>query len=205
MLLAARTDTIQMLQFKTTKTAAARDTAAGHVKTAYKVVPERSTLAMVSGLDRLFGISTSDGGLSRESSLLGASGEQHELEASGAQQRRNAKALSDVQCELDEYLEEPLETFRKTEIVDGHKAIVVSDVLAYWQVRVFCPHPFQMRLTSDYRTRKKGFQTCFTSQWMSCPHRQVRFRANVSSRRARKRVPLAGIGSGQNLWKPCKH
>jgi hypothetical protein len=42
--------------------------------------------------------------------------------------------LESVHQELDEYLEEPLETFSRIERVDGIEQVVVFDALTYWQV-----------------------------------------------------------------------
>ena len=103
--------------------------------TAYKAVLDRSTSAISSGLDRLFGTPASSRAVSRESSSSSISGQTQQREATGAEKRRQARALECVQQELDEYLEDPLETFSRTERVDGIEQRVVFDLLAFWQVR----------------------------------------------------------------------
>jgi hypothetical protein len=109
-----------------------------HSSTVYKAVPERSTSAISSRLGRLFGTPTS-GTLSRESSASSLSGQRHEWEVSASGQRYKTRGLEAVQQELDDYLEEQLETFSRTEEVGGVEQTVVFDILAYWQVRDFSP------------------------------------------------------------------
>ena len=81
-----------MLDFKTAN-ATAIATASGHSTTAYKTVPEYSTTAVTSGLNRLFG--TSSRTLSRDSSLSSVS-EQQEWEVSTAEQRCKARKLDGI-------------------------------------------------------------------------------------------------------------
>lgn len=100
---------------------------------AYKAVPEHSTSAISSGLSRLFGTSASQT-LSRESSASSISRQRQEWEVSTTEQRHRARGLESVHQELDEYLEEPLETFSRIERVDGIEQVVVFDALTYWQV-----------------------------------------------------------------------
>ena len=106
----------------------------GAQSSAYKAVPERSTSAISSGLDRFFNTPTSTGLLSRENSASSADERWLEWEAITAEKRHKARGLEEVRRELDEYLEEPLETFSRTERVDGIEQRVVFDLLAYWQV-----------------------------------------------------------------------
>jgi len=121
----------QMLGFKMSN--AATTAGVSHLPTAYKTVPEHSTLAISSGLDHLFGTSASSRTLSREGSGSSASERREEWEASTAGRRHKARELECVHQELDEYLEEPLETFSRIESVDGVERVVVFDILTYWQ------------------------------------------------------------------------
>ena len=74
--------------------------------------------ALSRGLGRVFGTSPS-GTHSRETSVSSVSGQRQEWEVSISEQRRKARGLDSVHRELDEYLEEPLETFSRVEKVDG--------------------------------------------------------------------------------------
>jgi len=105
-----------MLKFKET------NTATSVASTAYKAVPDHATSAISSGLDRLFGTPASSRTVSRESSGSSVPGQR-------------TRALKGVRQELDEYLEDPLQTFSRIEQVDGIEKRVVFDLLAYWQVR----------------------------------------------------------------------
>jgi len=125
--LTATTHVFQMLEFKTASVAAA---AVSHAPTTYKAILKRSTLAISSGLNRLFGTPTSGG-----STVTSVSGQSQEREASIAGQRSRARLLGGVHRELEEYLEEPLESFSRIERVNGIQQTVVFDVLTYWQVR----------------------------------------------------------------------
>jgi hypothetical protein len=56
--------------------------------------------------------------------------------------------LESVHQELDEYLEEPLETFSKIERVDGIEQTVIFDAITYWQVCATALYLFRTSLTS---------------------------------------------------------
>jgi len=141
-----------MLGFRTANAALAA--AVNRPPTAYKAIPEHSTSAISSGLDRLFGTSTRRAH-SRESSPSRVSGQRREWEASAAKQREKTRGLDSVHRELDEYLEELLETFSRIERVDGIERMVVFDILTYWQVckKSFCPPP--VTLTSLQNVEKR--------------------------------------------------
>jgi len=149
----AMTHTFQMLEFRMSN--AAVTTAVSHPSTAYKAIPEHSTSAISSGLDRLFGTPTSSRTLSRESSGSSDLGRREEWEASTAGKRHKARGLEDVCQELDEYLEEPLETFSKTERVDGIERMVVFDILTYWQVHTILFWLLSTTLTSPQNAEKR--------------------------------------------------
>jgi hypothetical protein len=103
--------------------------------TAYKAVPGRSTLAMSNGLERLFSTPPSSRAVSRENSGSSVPGQTREWEVSTTEKRCKARALEAVHRELDEYLNDPLETFSRTERTpDGIEQRVVFDLLAFWQV-----------------------------------------------------------------------
>lgn len=125
-----------MFDFKRANATAA--TTAIRSSTAYKIVPERSTSAIASSLDRLFG--TSGGALSRENSLSSIPGQQQGWEVNTTEQRRKARELDSIRREFDEYLEEPLETFSKIEKVDDIEQTVVFDILTFWQVWAIPSH-----------------------------------------------------------------
>ena len=131
-----------MLEFKTSPNGAGATAGTSLTSAAYKVVPERSTSAISSGLDRLFDTPTSNRMLSREASASGVPGQGREWEASAAEKRYKARALESVHRELDEYLNDPLETFSRTERVDGIERRVVFDLLAFWQACALFPSPF---------------------------------------------------------------
>ena len=135
-----------MLEFKmssvTSGTANATLTSA-----TYKVIPECSTSAILSGLNRLFDTPASSRTLSCESSASSVPGQQCEFEASTAEKQCKARALESVHRELDEYLDDPLETFSRTEQVNGIERRVVFDLLAFWQVRALFS-PLSVALTS---------------------------------------------------------
>ena len=120
-----------MLEFKMTN--AAITATGGQSSTAYKAVPEHSTSAISSGLNRLFGTPALETH-SRESPASSTSRQQQQWEASAAGQRHRARGLESVRQELDEYLEEPLETFSRIERVNGVEQTVIFDTLMYWQV-----------------------------------------------------------------------
>jgi hypothetical protein len=146
-----------MLEFKTANDTAAA--AGSRSSIVYKAVPEHSTSAISSGLSRLFGNSTS-GTHSRESSASNVSRQRQEWEVTTTEQRHRARGLESVHQELDEYLEEPLETFSRIERVGAIERTVVFDTLAYWQVRAtsFCLS--QTTLTSA-QTVEKRFPNLF--------------------------------------------
>jgi hypothetical protein len=122
-----------MLEFKIANAALAA--AVRRPQTAYKALPEHSTSAISSGLNRLFGTSATHEALFDESSPLRVSGQRREQEVSVAKQQEKARELASIHRELDEYLGEPLETFSKIETqADGIKRMVVFDILTYWQV-----------------------------------------------------------------------
>lgn len=121
-----------MLSFKMANVAAR--TASGPISTAYKAITEHSTLAVSSGLDRLFSTPASSRTVSRENSGSNASGRGREWEVSTTEKRSKARALEAVHRELNEYLDDPLETFSRTEQVDGTGQRVVFDLLAFWEV-----------------------------------------------------------------------
>ena len=99
--------------------------------TAYKVIPERSTAAVASGLDRLFATTPSETpSREHERSSSGISNE----EANTAKQQRMARESDNVHRELDEYLREPLESFRRVEKAGDTVKTIIFDVLGYWQV-----------------------------------------------------------------------
>ena len=127
-------------------------TTIGARSSAYKAVPEHATSAISSGLDRFFGTPTSTGVLSRENSASSADGE---WEVIAAERRHKARGSEEDRREPDEYLEEPLETFSRTERVDGIEQRVVFDLLAYWQVRTIPPTPPVAILTSPQHAEKK--------------------------------------------------
>lgn len=129
--------------------------AVGHPSTAYKVVPEHSSLAISSGLERLLSTPASSRTVSRESSGSSALGRGEDWEASTAGKRHKARALKTVGEELDEYLEEPLETFSKTERVNDNECMVVFDILTYWQVRITLCCLLQATLTSSQNAEKR--------------------------------------------------
>ena len=142
-----------MFEFKTANATAA--STASHSPTVFRAVPEHSTSAISSSLDRLFGNSTS-GSLSRESSASSiSSGRRQEWEVSTAGQRRKARGLESVHEELDEYLEEPLETFSRIETVDGIGQTVVFDILTYWQVWAIVLYALRASLTSAQTVERK--------------------------------------------------
>jgi len=120
-----------MLEFKMANAATAA-TSSGSLA-AYKAVPERSTSAISRGLSRLFSMSVS-GALSRGGTAPSVSGQGEEWETITAGKRHKARELDSVHSELDEYLEEPLESFSRIERVNGIDRTVVFDVLTYWQV-----------------------------------------------------------------------
>jgi len=127
----------QMLEFRMANTTTGG--AGGPPSSAYKTVPGNSTSALSSGLDRLFGpVSTGTPGRNPAPS---APGQMQEQEAADVRERRKARGLVGVHRELDEYLEEPLDTFSRTEQVDGTDQRVVFDLLTYWQVRAVSPNP----------------------------------------------------------------
>jgi hypothetical protein len=127
-----------MLKFKMTSDTAHGATA-GSVPASYKTVPNHSTLAMTSGMDRLLSAPASSRTLSRESSGSSTSDSTQEWGISTAEKRRKARASAAVCRELDEYLEDPPETFSRTEQVDGIERRVVFDLLVFWQVCVSSP------------------------------------------------------------------
>lgn len=122
-----------MLEFRTANVAAT----ANAPSAAYKAIPERSTSAISNGLDRLFGTTPSSRthSRSRESSVSSVPENRQEWEVSAAAKRHKARGYDDVNRELDDYLEEELEAFSRTEEVNGIERRVVFDLLAYWQVR----------------------------------------------------------------------
>ena len=130
----ARTHTFQMLEFKMANSTATAGSIIGARSSAYKAAPERSTSAISSGLDHFFSAPTSTGLLSHENSASSADERWPEWEAITTEKRHKARGLEEVCRELDEYLEEPLESFSRTEQVDGIEQRVVFDLLAYWQV-----------------------------------------------------------------------
>jgi len=95
---------------------------ANRPSTAYKAVPERSTSAISSGLNRLFGTSA-------------MCEETREGEVSAATQQEKARGLDSVRRELTEYLGDPVESFTRIETVDGIERVVIFDIITYWQVR----------------------------------------------------------------------
>jgi hypothetical protein len=127
-----------MLEFRMANAVVNTNTGVISTSTAYKAVPDRSTSAVSSGLDRLFGTPASSRVVSRESSSSSVSGQTQEQDVTGAEKRHQARALECVQQELDEYLEDPLETFSRIEQVDGIERRVIFDLLAFWQV---CDYP----------------------------------------------------------------
>ena len=129
----AATRIYQMLEFKMASLAIGAN--AGVPSTAYKVVAERSTSAISSGLDRLFGRTV------HENSASVASRQRQEWEVSTDERRGKARTLEDVRRELDNYLEEELETFSRIERVNGIEQRAVFDLLAYWQVVQLSPSP----------------------------------------------------------------
>ena len=133
--LAPKAHIFQMLDFKTANTAAA--TAASHLSAAYRAFPEHHTLAIASGLTRMFGASNPNTVPSRETSPSSTSEQRREREGGTAERRRKSRELDDIHRELDEYLEEPLGTFMVTERVDGNERTIFFDILKYWQVRKF--------------------------------------------------------------------
>ena len=118
-------------------------TGAMSVSATYKVVPEHSTSAISSGLDRLFDTPASSRTLSCESSASSVPGQRQDWEAGTAEKRCKTRALEFVHRELDEYLDDPLETFSRTERVEGIERRAVFDLLAFWQVCV----PFLSRVS----------------------------------------------------------
>ena len=114
----------QMLEFKMANDVAA--TAGSRLSTACMAVPERSTSALSSSLGRLFGTPAPS-----------TPGQTREWEDHTADQRHKARGLDSVRQELDEYLEEPLETFSRIVRVNGIEQTAVFDILTYWQVRPF--------------------------------------------------------------------
>ena len=142
----------QMLEFKMANAVTA--IMGSCPSTIYKAVPNRSTSAISSGLGRLFG--------TRESSVPRISQRRQEWEATTAHQRHKRRGLDSVNQELDEYLEDPLETFSKIERVDGIERTVFFDALTYWQVRAALPPPHLPRamLTSP-QTMEKRFPNLF--------------------------------------------
>jgi len=115
--------------------AAIAGAAAGASSIVYKAVPDHATSGISSGLERLFGTPTSSKTVSRENSGSSVLGQGQELETSTGGKRRKARASDDVHRELDEYLEDPLETFSRIERVEGVEKRVVFDLLTFWQVR----------------------------------------------------------------------
>ena len=122
-----------MLEFKIASAVIATASAS---LAAYKTVPKHATSNMSSGLDRLFGTPTSSRTLSRDSSASSIPGQRQVWEESTAEKRRRMRAMETVQRELDEYLDDPLETFSRAEQVGGAEKRVIFDLLAFWQVRL---------------------------------------------------------------------
>ena len=137
-----------MLEFKIANTPV--ETTSTRSSVTYKAIPEHSTSAISSGLSRLFGTSATRA-LSRESSTPSFP----EWETSTAEQRHKARMLDSVRHELDEYLEEPLETFSRIKKVDGIEQTVVFDILAYWEARLISFYLLRLILTSAQVTEKK--------------------------------------------------
>ena len=111
-------------------------TTSTHSLTAYNAVPECSVSAISSGLSCLFSTTTT-----RALSCESPTPSSPEWETSAAKQQHEARMLDSVHCELDEYLEEPLETFSQIERAGGVERTVIFDILAYWEVR---PIPFHL-------------------------------------------------------------
>ena len=130
--LTAAADAFQMLEFKMANAIAG--TTVDARSSAYKAVPAScSTSAISSGLDRLFSAPTLGGTRSRGNSPSSSPGR---LEPDTTIiERHRMRGLESVRQELDEYLEEPLETFSRIERVNGIEQRVVFDLLTYWQVR----------------------------------------------------------------------
>lgn len=193
----------QMLEFRMANT-----TAGGTGRTpssAYKSVPGNSTSALSGGLDRLFG-PVSTGMPSRGNSSPSVSaGQRQEQESADARERQKARGLVGVHRELDEYLEEPLETFSRTERVGGTEQRVIFDPLTYWQVRVVSPDIPPAAQTLLYcRTQKGDFQISSVLRWMFSPHKRAPCHASDSSHPGRRPAPLAETESTQNSWKPSR-
>jgi hypothetical protein len=142
-----------MLTFKTANAAAT--TTVGRSQAAYKAVPGRSTSAIASGLNRLFGAPVSGGALSHEGHQSNIPGQRQEQGVSAAEQRRRIRYLDSVHAELDEYLEEPRETFTRTEGMNSGEQTIVFDILTYWQVRTLSLHSQTTTLTLPQNAEKR--------------------------------------------------
>ena len=121
----------------------------------YKAIPEHCTAAVSSGLGRLFGATTT-----RTHSREIISSREQMWEVSIAGDWHEARELESVHRELDEYLEEPLETFSRIERVGSIEKVVVFDVLTYWQVRTTFSCLLPINLTSA-QTMEKHFPNLF--------------------------------------------
>jgi len=185
-----------MLEFKTA------NATAGAPSSAYKTVPGSSSSALSSGLDRLFS-PASTGTHSRANSTPSAPRQRQELEEFTARERCKARGLAGVHRELEEYLEDPLETFSRTVRVNGVEQRAVFDPLTYWQVRAVSSISHQ-RLKLYHRMRKRDFQTSSVLRWMCYLRKRVLCHASGSSRLGRRPAPLAATESDQNSWKPSR-
>ena len=142
-----------MLTFKTANAAATATV--GRSQAAYKAVPGHSTSAIASGLNRLFGAPASGGALSHEGHQSNVSGRRQEQGVSAAEQRRRIRDLDSVHAELDEYLEEPRETFTRTENMNSSEQTIVFDILTYWQVRTLSLRSQTTTLTLPQNVEKR--------------------------------------------------
>ena len=165
-----------MRNFKTANSVAT--TAFSRSSAAYKAVPDRSTSAIASGLNRLFNTPTLR---SHENSQSSVSGQQQSWETHMAEQRREARELECVHMELDQYLEEPLDSFTRVEMVGNNARTVIFDILAYWQVRTLPLHLIILFLNHN-RMQRRGFRTFSASRWTYYPRKRVQYPASVVGR-----------------------
>lgn len=127
------THILQMLEFKMANAAAGTTISAR--SSAYKTVPERSTRAPGPSQAALTVCSVPPLRPRHPPARTPLLDKGQKWEGTAAGERHKARGSEDVRRELGEYLEEPLETFSRTEQVDGAERRVVFDLLTYWQGR----------------------------------------------------------------------